>query len=151
MNYQKILMACDFSQSSEAALALAKFLYRSCGAELHLVHVFNPNLFEVPMPYHFPAAGVTWTGDHMLRMRQQGKQALATLESELEHSKGHFLEGRPGQTICDFAEKEQVDLIILGSHGYGGLDRLFLGSVALYVSCHANCTVMTVKPEKQSA
>lgn len=146
-----MVMACDFSQSSEAALELAKFVHQACAAELHLVHVFNPNVFEVPMPYHFPAAGASWSGDHLLRLREQGQQALKDLGATIEGAQTHFLEGRPGQAICDFAEREVVDLIILGSHGYGGLDRLILGSVAQFVSCHATCTVITVKPEKHEA
>jgi len=147
LNYKKILIANDFSHASESAMALARFLFETCGASLDLVHVFNPNAFEIPMPYHFPAAGATWTGEHMLRLREQGEKALQEVAETVPGVQTHFLEGRPGPRVCEFAEENDNDLIILGSHGYGGLDRLFLGSVALYVSCHAPCTVMTVKPK----
>jgi len=146
MPFKNILFATDFSKTSSSALDLARLLKKTDNAQLHIVHVFNPSVFEVPVPYHFPASGAVWTQENMTQLRDNGKQALVELSNEISDAQTHYLEGRPGPTLCDFSEKQQIDLIILGSHGYGSIDRLFLGSVALYVSCHAKCTVMTVKP-----
>jgi nucleotide-binding universal stress UspA family protein len=51
----------------------------------------------------------------------------------------------PVDTICRLAEREKVDLIVMGTHGRRGLMRLLMGSVAELVVRHANCPVMIVK------
>ncbi|WP_027389755.1 universal stress protein [Chrysiogenes arsenatis] len=56
-----------------------------------------------------------------------------------------ILEGNPYAEIVDYAEKNDVDLIIIGSHGYTGIDRFLLGSVAERVVRKAKCPVLTVR------
>jgi universal stress protein A len=53
--------------------------------------------------------------------------------------------GRPGEVICWMAEDQQCDLIVMGTHGRGGLAHLLLGSVAEYVVRHAHCPVTIVR------
>jgi len=53
--------------------------------------------------------------------------------------------GKPGESIIKFAEREKVDLIAIGSHNRGTLERFFLGSVSFYVIQHAHCAVLVVK------
>lgn len=146
MQFKNILMACDFSDSSRQAFQLACLMRETYQATLHLVHVFNPGIFDVPLPYHMPSAGATWTSDQLQQVRNQGQSALDKLANEIEDTKTALVEGQPGPALVRYAKENTIDLIILGSHGYGGLDRLLLGSVALYVSAHAEPTVITVKP-----
>jgi nucleotide-binding universal stress UspA family protein len=56
-----------------------------------------------------------------------------------------LLEGEPARTIVDLAREAGADLIVLGSHGRTGLDRLLMGSVAEHVVRKAGCPVLTVK------
>ncbi|MBM4005181.1 MAG: universal stress protein [Planctomycetes bacterium] len=51
----------------------------------------------------------------------------------------------PGKAICWFAESEQCDMIVMGTHGRTGLSHLLFGSIAEYVMRHARCPVVTVR------
>lgn len=53
--------------------------------------------------------------------------------------------GDPKTTICEVAKQEAIDLIIIGSHGYGRVERLLLGSVSDYVVHHAPCPVLVIR------
>ncbi|KAD6795489.1 hypothetical protein E3N88_06385 [Mikania micrantha] len=59
--------------------------------------------------------------------------------------------GDPRDVICDVAEKMGVDMVVLGSHGYGLIKRAFLGSVSNHVAQKSNCPVLIVKRPKNSA
>jgi nucleotide-binding universal stress UspA family protein len=58
--------------------------------------------------------------------------------------------GDPRTEIVDAARREHADLVVVGSHGRTGLDRLVLGSVASFVVSHAPCSVLVVKPPRQA-
>jgi nucleotide-binding universal stress UspA family protein len=61
------------------------------------------------------------------------------------------VDGDPKSKILDLAQEWEADLIVMGSHGRRGLERLFLGSVSLAVLSHALCSVMIVKLAEESA
>ena len=57
---------------------------------------------------------------------------------------------KPAKVLVDFANKQNVDMIVLGTHGRSGLEHLLMGSVAEYVVRHADCPVVTVRQSKVS-
>ncbi|MCU1353484.1 MAG: universal stress protein A-like protein [Acidimicrobiales bacterium] len=59
--------------------------------------------------------------------------------------------GDPGQTICDVAAELGVDVVVIGSHGHGWLQRVLMGSVSHHVLQHAPCPVLMVRPEEARA
>ncbi|ERN03986.1 hypothetical protein AMTRI_Chr13g118350 [Amborella trichopoda] len=59
--------------------------------------------------------------------------------------------GEPKDAICEAVEKYQIELLVLGSHGRGALQRAFLGSVSNYCVHHAKCPVLVVKKPKQTS
>jgi nucleotide-binding universal stress UspA family protein len=61
----------------------------------------------------------------------------------------HLLDGEPSRAIIRFAEAEDVDLIVMGTHGRGGLRRLLMGSVAEGVVRGAPCPVLTYRPKAE--
>lgn len=144
---QKILFATDFSETSKEAQALATEMQERMNCELEIIHVFDPNSFEMPAPYYMMPGVDKWIDDHFSVMRQRGRDMLKELCPDMNHCKGHFVEGRPGKTIVDFAEKNGFDMIVMGTHGHTGWNRLMLGSIAEYVVRHAHLPVLTVKPE----
>ncbi len=86
----------------------------------------------------------------------QGQEVVDSIKQRL---KAHFpeskietvvVEGSPKQEIVEFAEKENVDMIILGSHGRSGVERFVLGSVSQSVCAAAPCSVTVVKQKKGS-
>ena len=143
MDLHKIVVATDFSPDAAAALDLALELARSSRAEIFLVHVchmpsyafFNGGVF-VPLPSVF--ADIV----------EDAKQALHA-EQELRAAQGNplrtaCLEGDPAQRILHFAEEQQADLIVMGTHGRRGVKRLLMGSVAEHVVRRAGQPVLTV-------
>jgi len=72
--------------------------------------------------------------DHAQVMREAGRPISAQV-----------VRGEPATSLIHTAEREEADLLILGSHGEGGLDRLLLGSVSERVSRHAHCSVLVVR------
>lgn len=151
---KKIVLATDFSEASQGAHRYATWLAKTTGAKIKLLHVFDPSMWTVPSPYYFMPGFDNWIDSHLDEMREEGRKALRELEASFLESGGDeaqvesiFVEGRPGKEIVRMANSLGADLIVLGTHGYTGWNRLVLGSVAEYVVRHAPCAVLTVKPQ----
>ena len=136
MNVKRILCPVDFSKASDAALDVASQLAREQKAKLFIVHVeeaaalVEPGLFAgVPT--------VAWTNKYRL------SQTLPTATKvKFEHA---LLFGDPATEIVGFIDENDIDLVVLGTHGATGFRRILLGSVAEAVVRKANVPVMTVK------
>ncbi len=73
---------------------------------------------------------------------------LADLNAVLEVDATPIVEtGEPGPTICDVAARVGADVVVLGSHGHGWLQRVLLGSVSHHVLQHAPCPVLVMRLE----
>ena len=143
MDVHRILLATDFSEASRAALQLATALARDANAALLICHVTPPEFVygademdAVAVPFENP--GVRQLLD---QTRPDDPQVV------YEH---HLLVGNPAEEIVRFAEDQQVDLIVIGSHGRTGAKRLVMGSVAEAVVRKAACPVLTIKHGKTS-
>ena len=138
---KKILVGLDGSSHQSVVLATACDLAQRLAAQLVLFRA-------VPLPAELPAnaMGVTPValGDLLIEGAKQGLAEVArNLTPSLVASTRVEL-GSPWRTICETATVEKVDLIIIGSHGYGGLDRV-LGTTAGKVVNHADRSVMVVR------
>ena len=145
---RRIMFASDFSEASREAKEAALSFCEQLDAELHVVHVFDLSSLQMPSPYYFLPGVDTWLDDQIDVVREQGKSMLTQLVHELKcevHT--HFVEGRPGIEIVKAALDHEIDMVVLGTHGYTGLNRLIMGSVAEYVVRNAHCPVLIVKPE----
>lgn len=148
---EHILLATDFSDTSNDAVAYAKWMHEQLGAKLTLLHVFDPSALYMPAPYYFMSGSEQWINEHIETIRAKGSEALDNLAGEFEEGvEQSFVEGKPGPEIVRAAAENNADLIIMGSHGYSGWNRLVLGSIAEYVLRHASCGVLTVKPGNPS-
>ena len=142
MNVKSILLPVDFSHSSDAALSFASSLAADSNAHLYLVHVG-----EDSAAYLAGYGGFAYTPDLSEKIAQENREALQEIKPtvsglEYEH---RYLSGDPAEEILAFAEQENVDMIVIGSHGRTGLSRLLLGSIAEAVVRGAKCPVLTVK------
>lgn len=141
---RRVLVPVDFSEHARQALVYGAALSERTGAELHVVHVLPEMSF--PDPYFAEAAQLR----AMARAAQERvPEALArnvreVLGAEAEvHT--HLEVGSPAATIVRVAEEEDVDHVVLSSHGRTGVERVLLGSVAEGVVRRASCPVLTVK------
>ncbi len=138
MQLQRILFPTDFSESGGEALLYATALARDTGAKLIVLHVE-----EQPLAYgagHGYYSGPEPEEEDLLARMQ----ALQPHDDALEYEY-HIITGDPGSRIAGFAKEQEVDLIVMGTHGRSGLLHLLLGSVAEAVVRHAHCPVMTYK------
>lgn len=133
-----VVVPIDFSSESPRAIAAARELVEQ-PAQLHLVHVMPP--LETMSPGFL-------MGEITEASRQQ--KVTAALEqlaaaAGVEGATLVALIGTPGLEISDYARRQQADLIAIPSHGYHGVKRLFLGSVAERVIRHAPCNVLVLR------
>jgi nucleotide-binding universal stress UspA family protein len=144
MNMKKILFPTDFSTLSDEALAQATSLARDSGAKLIIVHVQEP-----PTAY---GGGEMYYGVPEPDTEAIEKMLKAIVPKDPEVSYEHRLVmGDPAAEIERIAEEEDVDLIIMATHGRTGLTRLLMGSVAEAVVRRAPCPVFSFKrPHKEA-
>jgi nucleotide-binding universal stress UspA family protein len=140
---KKILFATDFSPVSEAALPFAVAIARRFESSIHAVHVLAPGELQ-PMP---EAAPIVLESNFMQRAEQQ---MVELLSSEAFEGVPHDGRVRSGVEIWSeieaVIESNQIDLVVLGTHGREGLKQLVLGSVAETIFRAAPCPVLVVGP-----
>jgi nucleotide-binding universal stress UspA family protein len=145
----RILLATDGSEYSEAAVDEIAERPFSKGSEVRVLSVFELPTFPIAVPW----AGVDFDDEIQKRAQAHARKAVKTAERKLRAGKeGAKLKvstkvvgGTPKQTILDEAEALKADLIVLGSHGRGKVERFLLGSVSLAVVTHAKCSVEVVR------
>lgn len=144
MNAKKILFPTDYSHLSDAALHAATSLARDSGATLLIVHIEEP-----PIAY---GGGEMYYGipdpdrEEVRRMLHAVKPTDPAVPYEYR-----LVTGNPADEVVRLAEEEQVDLIVMGTHGRTGFKRLLMGSVAEEVVRRAKCPVFTFKPGAATA
>jgi universal stress protein A len=141
--FKRILCATDFSDTAEAAWELACELARTHQAELVLVHVF----IELPV---YPEVAVTtiqrvWEEQRAWVEEQLADRVEAATKRGLA-ARYLFRTGTAPEEIAQAATDENADLVVVGTHGRTGINRLVIGSVAERVVRIAPCPVLTVKP-----
>ncbi len=149
--YKKVLVPLDASELAECALSHVKNLVKDGLAE----EVTVLNVFAVPVAL-LGAGGETaaYVDVNAVedKMKYDSLKYLADVKARLDADgvkvKTESREGsRAAEVICDYAEKNNVDLIVLATHGYTGLKKLMFGSVALEVLHSSHVPVFLVRPE----
>jgi nucleotide-binding universal stress UspA family protein len=141
VTFANILVPTDFSDVSERALDFAKALAKPANSQLLLVHVDPPvNLITPP-----EAAWIDDSGIQAMH-QEQLDQTGAELGSQGYRATAVSLTGPLYDQLLTAIEEYKVDLIVLGTHGRRGLDRLLLGSDAEALLRHARCPVLSVGP-----
>lgn len=131
----KLLLAVDGSRHSQVAANRVAARPWPQGTQVKVLHVIQP----APVPSY---------GEHMRGQMDEARRVLDVTADELRPLRGQgvrvsteMIEGSPKEVILREAESWGADLIVVGSHGYGGLQRFLLGSVSQAVALHARCSV----------
>ena len=146
MSAKHILACVDFSPHSTRSLAEVGEYARANGSKVTLIHVSDPQAFIPPQAVLQPAS----TNDeatHRAALAKLRDQNLGDIEVDIAVLVDHA----PAKAICDYAEEHGVDLIVVGSHGRGGVERWLIGSVAERVVRHASSNVYVVRQPLQTA
>jgi len=133
---RSVLAAVDFSEPSRVALEFAARLSRQCGATLHVLHVENRLL----------AAAARAEGIDLTRETREELTRFTTHVTK-GHSTPphqHVVSGDASRTICDIAEREQVDLLVVGMNGMSGAAHALFGSTTEGVLHHSDTPVLVV-------
>jgi len=145
----KLLVPTDFSEDSEQAARYAVELAKRFQAEIHCIHVV-----DIP-------ADLLSTSDYYMtgpskqfidQIREESKKNLeAFAEKNLEGVgvRTAFLEGSPFVEIIRYAHNQEIDLVVIATHGRTGLRHVLFGSVAEKVVRKAPCPVLVVKRKER--
>ena len=141
---RRVLFPTDFSEPAEYAWTYALAFGQQFGAEVHLVHVV------APPPHLTETYAVTFDPERTVQGLTEEASALLDQQVEAAKSQGllFYCEVRVGvdyREIIDYANKHDVDLIVMATHGRTGLAHVLLGSVAEKVVRKAPCPVLTIK------
>ncbi len=144
---KKILVAHDFSDPANRALAFAAQLAGRLGASLEVLHV-HPDVYD---GHSDPALGLPWPAP------EQVERYMRFLDTELEGAvrgvlgdrkdltiNRHVVRGEPAKRIAHCAQEFGVDLVCLGATGKGAVERMLLGSVSQSVLRACHTPVLTV-------
>jgi nucleotide-binding universal stress UspA family protein len=141
-NIKKILVGCDFSSDSDLALNHGLSLAQEFESELHLVHV----VAEYPHQYT-PDMMMEFNIPHDDTKMQLNKKLLELFPKEAANwckIKTDILFGQAHEEICNYADSEDIDLIVLGTRGAGLVKTLFIGSTTDRVIRKSECPVLSV-------
>ena len=140
---KNILAPTDLSDVSNSAVAYAGKLAVATGARLHLHHIVadalgGKTVFQTPHLGH--------------ALDDAEKESQAKLEELLDKDQRAELSltsyvgfGPPANQITEYAAKNAIDLIVMGTHGRSGIEKMWLGSVTEKVLRHASCPVLVVR------
>lgn len=140
--YKKILIATDGSANTRRAVKYGIELARVAGADVCAVYVLDTSVFaSMPMD-------AAWESMYEL-LRAEGNEALKYVEDKGGQSgvsvESVVLDGHPAHEIVDYANENEIDLIVMGTLGKTGLDRILLGSVASTVAHTSTIPVMIIR------
>jgi len=144
MQFNKILVPTDFSESARYALPFAIDLAQKYNAKLHILHVVEPIVVPVDFAwgtYSYPDIEKQLGGfveESLAKIVQE--QIPEGLEVEATH-----LNGKSWREIVSFAKGKEIDLIVMATHGLSGLSHALYGSTAEKVVRKAPCPVLTVR------
>lgn len=143
INLKTILVPSDFSECSDAALRYGLELARKFDASLHMLHVIQDPATQpwAAEGFALPLLDVVdqWQNDAVDRLKAAvppDDRGRVTVECRM---------ASPYQEILRYAAEHDVDLIVMGTHGRGGVTHMLLGSIAEKVVRRAPCPVLTVR------
>lgn len=147
----KILIATDGSKFSEAAVEkICQIIENAKDADIKIVSAYEQPMMVAAAPY-----AVVAEYNPMLEneMKEWATQAVTQTERKIrecfpalkKNLTTQVLCGAPGQAIVEKARSWNADLIVVGSHGYGFWERMFLGSVSNAIVHRAPCSVLVVR------
>jgi nucleotide-binding universal stress UspA family protein len=143
INLKTILVPTDFSECSDEAVRYGLELGRRFGARVHLLHVVQD---PVTQPWAAEGFSVPLF-DVVDEWQKQAEQRLRAAIAEEDRTRVTVssVVATPYAEILDYAARNQVDLIVMGTHGRGGVSHMLLGSIAERVIRRAPCPVLTVR------
>lgn len=142
--YKKVLVAFDFSEHSKHAAANAREIVKKYNAHLVILYVIEqeiaPAYYEIwRIEVHRELSEIAGRAKEALE-ETLGEVGLDDVEFDVEVGSG---DGRAHQEIVQFVKEQEIDLVVMGTHGLSGIERVLLGSTTERVVRMAPCPVLT--------
>ena len=139
-SYKHILVGLDLSAESQQVIDRVKFLFHNSDSNVSVCHILEPLAFtyggDIPVDL----------SDVQSQLQAQATERLAALAQQLnvDSKHQHIILGHPAQEMHSMAKDQDIDLIVVGSHGRHGLALIF-GSTSNSVLHGATCDVLAVR------
>ena len=148
----KVLLPIDDSVCSQSAVEALASQIRANGVEIHVLHVIEwPRIFPESFAFGEGPEFAQEFQDFLSQQRQRAHSLVDRMALFLRNAGfqacGLVREAEPKQAILEYASEWDPDLIVLGSHGRRGLERVVLGSVSEAVARHALCSVQIMRQQ----
>ncbi|WP_291318990.1 universal stress protein [Desulfonatronospira sp.] len=141
---KKILCAVDFSDMSSKVADYAQTIAKSMNSSVKVVYV-APSLSQY-VGFHVPPTSIeNFVGEIVSGAEKTMDIFIQENFSEIDAT-GHVLTGYAAEEILKYADQENMDMIIMGTHGRKGIDRVLFGSVAEKIVKSAPIPVLTIRP-----
>jgi len=144
--FGKILFPTDFSESAENASRYALSLAKKYGSKVYVIHVIEPFTYTTEFGLDFSA--------QLKEMEASARRLLDDVAASIKKNnldvESALITGEPFVEIIKYARKEQVDLIVMATHGRSGIEHMLMGSVAEKVVRKSPCPVLTIKKSGQT-
>ncbi|PID72623.1 MAG: universal stress protein [Desulfobulbus propionicus] len=150
---KRVLTPIDFSDNAGKIASSAAYVAGTFGAELNLVFVAQN--FEDYSGFFVPPVNLPNLEDELYESAQQRMTSFIEEQQAgfetfgVKNVTGKVLSGDVAEEIIAYAAQTQTTLIVMGTHGYKGLERIMFGSVADKVVKSACCPVMTINPYRE--
>ena len=141
---KKILVPTDYSETAGNALSQAIYMAKLNQAIIKLIHVVTPIYVTTPN------SSVSMSDTLYVTMVNEASAELKKIAAKIGQTNAIAVEfdvkvGNVSDEVCEMAEREKIDLIIMGTHGTSGVKEFFAGSNAYKVVNHAGCPVLTIQ------
>ena len=142
---KKILCAVDLSEHSPAVADYAKTLAQSLNAQVICLYV-APSLSQY-VGFHVPPSSIENFVGEIVSGADATMNAFLAEQFPGVKVEGKVVTGYAAEEVLNLADEQGVDMIIMGTHGRRGIDRILFGSVAEKVVKSAKCPVLTIRPK----
>ena len=143
---RKILCPTDFSETSFEALKYAISLARSTQSKLVLMYVVNQKMCSEGLSLARACSPDALGKEMADEARRRLKMFIPAEERDGVDWETNIRSGNPAQEIIRYAKESDIDMIVIGTTGHSGIERMMFGSTAEKVVRGAHCSVLTVKP-----
>ena len=144
LEIKKVLVPIDFSDYSKSSLRYAVNFAKQFNAEIYLIYVLEPVIYPPDFSMGqiaIPSINAEWDE----RAREELENLAKTEIPEGVNVKTILKNGKPFLEIIDTASEENIDLIIIATHGHSGVEHILFGSTAEKVVRKAPCPVLTLR------
>ena len=144
LEIKKVLVPIDFSDYSKSSLRYAVSFARQFNAEIYLIYVVEPVIYPPDFSMGqiaIPSVNAEWGK----RAKEELENLAKTEIPEGVNVKTILKNGKPFMEIIDAASEEDIDLIIIATHGHSGVEHILFGSTAEKVVRKAPCPVLTLR------